>query len=834
MGALESLYRDPSGSTKNACSDESVWPAFSTTTNTQRNFKLGFGDRNLRFRRRAGETSGSNNGAYQETPETMEEVHYQIPRHNGNIDKIRANSSLHHTQEMGGVHETLVFSHTNIRGQKERTSNDGRLQRNQPRTNTSQDSGGDKTSTSDPYRAPNHGTHKVHDDRNQGSDCNDMGICGEIDLNHGPHEIGHQGNESGGRQRGVPNDHIQIGKDYLVHKEVHTHNARAQLRSKLHIRFTTRDFPEGHRPVLYGDKEKPQALLDERVEKGSCPTPGSERDNTRHPDAHYEAQKHRVPVFILGRRIVCPMGDIQNSRSGDVEMKRRFIKNPWTFEKSLGGPLYAPSVPVLNWNKLASMAELAGIDKQSIHAVNRFVSDASFRRCETATRIPQSQVEDSVLSQLLANGQIARAHPSALVTTVFFLVSETRKTGPRRRTIFNTVADNELGPTLATMKVASLNLVSARLRVCKFAATRDFKSYFNQIGLSLAVSNCYVFSNRGSKYRLTRAAMGNTNSPAIATNITTIIVMIALGRHKRDFPDSKIKYDIIIDDVLFAADCEHALSNVLLHFDQICREVNVTVSTETNINTTITHRGAVFDLIKQNVCLKPAFVDKFRSRAIDFDAKPNLSKARSLIGSIAYAAAIIDIDPSPSYRQFATMLLSGSHTVPRQTFTNVIQAIIENKPKPLECAENVPSAGLVCADATPTKIAGFFLSSDDVLYQFEKLTEFTIIHLNEAGGTLGALNLVPKFRVTHSVDIFTDNQSWLGSVSNTSRGTTPELEVARGTFWHMCREKNILPKIRYIASASNPADIMSRQECYQLNKDEIRQAIKAVPDEGGL
>lgn len=317
--------------------------------------------------------------------------------------------------------------------------------------------------------------------------------------------------------------------------------------------------------------------------------------------------------------------------------------------------------------------------------------------------------------------------------------------------------------------------------------------------------------------------MGNTNSPGIASNITTIIVQLTLAAHQRRFPDSRPKYDIIIDDVLFASSDREILEDVIHNFDRICRQFNVTISSTTDPSQVVTHRGATFDLQAKTQSLKQAFIEKLSARACDYAAEPNMSKARSLLGSIAYAAAIIDVDPSNSFRQFASELLNTTNT---PLFTHTLHIILTNTPRPLQVADTTPSAGIVCADATPTKIAGFYLTVDDEMQITSRDTPVTHIHLNEARATIISLQLLPRFRITHSITIYTDNQSWLGSVSNTGRTTTAELEHERTTLLTLCRDKNIIPIFRYIASANNPADILSRSEHAHVSAEDARKGFE--------
>jgi hypothetical protein len=438
-----------------------------------------------------------------------------------------------------------------------------------------------------------------------------------------------------------------------------------------------------------------------------------------------------------------------------------FKTYPWKFERpTTKGPLYAPEVQPLDWSNLSKLA-LATLPNigPDVHAVNRFIYDPSAHTVHHDRNIHSSQEDEITISTLLNIKQIQVAHQHLPITTKFFTVNEIRKSKARRRTIFHTIADNALGPHLANMKVASMNLLSARMRPCTHGATRDFKSYFNQLLLSDAVADMYVFANGTTKYRLNRAAMGNSNSPAIASIVTSIIVQLALERHRTQFPQSVIKHDIIIDDVLFASNDEAALAHVLMKFDEICASFNVTISTKTHPAKTFIHRGAEFDLSTKTQRLKQDFVDKMDRRFSDFEAQPDRNKARSLLGSVAYSASIIDLDITPTFKAFANLLSSSSHKMANDIMTSMRESakiIFENRPKPFDAAAQTPSMGTICSDATPTKVAGFFLSVDDKITTLEHHVS-NDIHVNEALSTVMCVELLQVQRIIHTITIVSDN-----------------------------------------------------------------------------
>ena len=79
---------------------------------------------------------------------------------------------------------------------------------------------------------------------------------------------------------------------------------------------------------------------------------------------------------------------------------------------------------------------------------------------------------------------------------------------------------------------------------------------------------------------------------------------------------------------------------------------------------------------------------------------------------IAYAGQVIYIPTfSTAFRAYAMALANSDPRLLVPTWLSTFQTVVDNTPKPLEMAENVPFGGVVVSDATLTRIASTFVDA---------------------------------------------------------------------------------------------------------------------------
>lgn len=469
---------------------------------------------------------------------------------------------------------------------------------------------------------------------------------------------------------------------------------------------------------------------------------------------------------------------------------------------------------------------------QHLDFVSRYLADESQHRRIYRVPIRDSKLDEDTLRTLINIGIIEELQPHEAhltVTTVAFLVKEVRKEKTRHRTIFHTIVDNHVAPSPpeGAMQVAPLSLLSARVRACEFAASRDFKSYFHQLLFSPLVSSFFVFKTpQGKKYRLCRAAMGHKSSPAAATAVTKALVHLALSTigHKA----KNVKYDIIIDDVMFLSPDKTTLEEVLEAFDSICKAHRVTIGSAQPVATSIIHRGIHFDLSAKTQRIKHDFIQKFLGRADFYTQKPTIERMKSLLGMVTYAGQVLYIKSlSATHRHVAKSLIQKPTG---REFQDAIEEIRANTPQQLAPAQNAPFGGSICSDATPKRMAAMYADQyGNVSATASDNIEELPIHVSEARACILAASIIPQFKVAHVLDVHSDNLSWLFTVSQPGKIAHETMEEARQKFRDLMKEKNALPRFYYIRSSENPMDGPSRGTEMEVNTDAAKMLQKSTP-----
>ena len=282
----------------------------------------------------------------------------------------------------------------------------------------------------------------------------------------------------------------------------------------------------------------------------------------------------------------------------------------------------------------------------------------------------------------------------------------------------------------------------------------------------------------------------------------------------------KIKYDIIIDDVLFGSEYLDDLELVLKAFDALCQRFNVTIGTKVDPTNQIVHRGIQFDLELKTQCLKSEFVEKFNTRSEFYKRKPTMERAKSLLGMISHASQVIRIQSlTETHHEVIQALLRGKPN--GKEFDAVTLEIDANIPVPMRRCEETPLGGTICADATPSRIAAMYIDVYGNVTTRADDIDMSPIHVAEAKATLLALQLVPPRRVTHTLIVISDNLTWLFSVISPGRITTHDLSGVRNNFYDAMSRLNMLPIFKYIRSAHNPADGMSRNVALDHSNEDI-------------
>jgi len=468
--------------------------------------------------------------------------------------------------------------------------------------------------------------------------------------------------------------------------------------------------------------------------------------------------------------------------------------------------LYSPKVDPANVKGLMELLTrtLGPHDRSTmqIKAVVDWLEDPAHHR-PADSPVEDSEMTEAQLAQICDADLLRATGDARSPTVVARLRKEEKRSSWRLRTIFHTLAANDGSKmfTKSMMRVNSIKKLKRMARRNGYGATRDFKSFFHQLLLSLAVSEKYVIRVAGKSYSLTRAAMGHKASAAAAHSITRAIAILAA--------DGEAEWDVIIDDVAFFANTQEALDRVTRRFDDICAQLGFTIGSGSDPSHLVSHRGIDFDLATKRVRVRETTRDRTLKRLAIYAARPSTAKARSLLGAAVATAQVIPIPVCDLMRQTAAYLRGG----PRADFSAFAAVISNDAPNDPTADDELPYAGAVVADATPTSYGGVYVDAygnvDYVAGTFAP-GQFNSVNEAEAWATILTVQLVPQRRHWAHIDVFTDNQVWCGALGR-DWSKAPLIDIIRQRVTFDLTAKRLVARNTWVASADNPTDNISRQ-----------------------
>ena len=502
----------------------------------------------------------------------------------------------------------------------------------------------------------------------------------------------------------------------------------------------------------------------------------------------------------------------------------------WPRDSEGMGDVYAPYVKPLNIDKVSLLLARELPNDPIRHEFTftvAFLRDPSVHGIESPTKYPaKSTLSADEFKAVRAAGLLVKHDDQSAEPTVSaFARREMKKGKPRRRTIFHTVRANNTGkmPAKRLMRVNPYQTLFAICRRKRLTATRDFKSYYHQFEFGPAVGKILLVKHEDIIYRLTRAPMGHKAAAAAAHTTSKALTLLALARAGVDA--SRVNYDIIIDDVLFASNSEEDLRATLAAFDQVCEEVGATIGSGTEPQTASEHRGVYFDSTTNTRRLRASNIEKLSQRWLTYLQKQTFERARSLLGTAAFASQVLRFDLGRMMSLTLRAEINGAPVAPSD-IAEFIDHILTNDPVENTDVESLPFGGLLIADATPVGWGALFITELGDVTTIAGTHGTLPIHVAEALATVRGLELLPFFDVPHRVGILTDNSVWLYTMVN-SYSRIDALQDARSLFFSGTSRRNIFPTAGYIHTLANPTDGLSRGDT-SVDDDKVRAAITAA------
>ena len=481
--------------------------------------------------------------------------------------------------------------------------------------------------------------------------------------------------------------------------------------------------------------------------------------------------------------------------------------NCWPRPAPQDAPLYAPAVGTGTIEVLhAKLLDKFGADDRStreIAAIMQWLNDPTLHEAADVD-VGDSTAMPGDTETLVANGLLREPlSEDSPVTVRAQMRTEQKGLKFRRRTVFHTHAANDGADTFtkSMMRVNPIQTLKRMARRNKYGATRDFTSFFHQMLLALKVGERYIVRINGKKYALTRAAMGHKASAAAAHSITRAVARLACN--------GEAEYDVIIDDVAFFGNGDETLERVVARFDAICEEAGLTIGAKTQPSTQVSHRGIDFDLANHTVRVRATTMTRTIERVNVYQKNPTKARARSLLGAAVATAQVVPVPVCYFMKQVARYMNGG----PPADFAPLADLIINSADNIPTAYDDVPYAGAVVADATPTSYGGVYVDQHGNVYHTAGTFapgQFASVNEAEAWATILTLQLVPDRKHWSRIDVYTDNQVWCGAMGR-QWAKAERIDLLRQHLTRQLTQKRLVAGNTWVRSEDNPTDNISRQ-----------------------
>lgn len=467
------------------------------------------------------------------------------------------------------------------------------------------------------------------------------------------------------------------------------------------------------------------------------------------------------------------------------------------------------------------------VDPMLLNSMNTFTSGRSNQAKVGISKVFSTEHYDDLMRILTP------APPDAIPTAKLWLLFE-EKDGGRWRVIVDTLIANSLYAEAEKVNFGNME----QLRQCiagvapgSYIVGHDYACFYYALHLSDAVKRKYVIDLNGRKFFLNVLAMGHkaavSAAQRISRSVADITAKIAHGVHV---------VDVIIDNVLLAADDEECARHALDLFCSISRDLGLQVK-ESFLHAPgeeFEHRGCCWWL-RQGGCevkLKPKWISKL-------EVSWRESSPEQLSGKLAWIRAALNRS-SPSIffahkecvRMLARQPQQGWSPCMARLMTKVINFCRSTKSiVPRQPAYPPSQISYLFTDASTSTSRGAYVlvlsdgrvrSNSFVLQQAHiNVMEYRALveSLRQLRGLLRSTKSPLRICVDNVAVECTLRSAWSPSPVLYKEALRTRMELdALGLPW----------SVSYIATSINPADFPSRNGALQFDLTNLARIVAAV------
>ena len=293
-------------------------------------------------------------------------------------------------------------------------------------------------------------------------------------------------------------------------------------------------------------------------------------------------------------------------------------------------PPHAPENPAVDLDYVLALAKDTPFLRDCELAVSILSDDVHWRAAATDIPVPKSRFTKAHVAVMCTRKILAEFLGVPLAWGLMTTTPEPSKVPPRQRVISDMIWTNAALPDTQAVHLTTQAELDAIVASCLYGCTFDYSGWFFCLAVGGRVQPYLVVRVGDKLYTHLRGPMGQKFMVFVAQTVTRVLAHT-----------TKLRYDVITDNVLYASDNLEILQSERSAFLARSARARCTMGEQTEPDTTVTYRGNVMHFGK-SVSVKRQWADKcVRRIRYVLDNVPTAAQIYSLGGMFAWLRGVI-------------------------------------------------------------------------------------------------------------------------------------------------------------------------------------------------
>jgi len=334
----------------------------------------------------------------------------------------------------------------------------------------------------------------------------------------------------------------------------------------------------------------------------------------------------------------------------------RYRRDPWETTVSeevkkerKRWPLHAPALPEVNLEYVMEVARTTPYEKELREAIALLRDPRRWEGAQTDTAMPASRITRAHAETLERRGIVREFLGTTLAWGLLSTKAEPEKVPPRHRAISDMLWSNATLDEAAKVKLSTTDELLSMMKGNKYGATFDFTGWYYSLPVGEEVQPYLCFRVGKKVYTHVRAPMGHKWMVMVAHTITKVLAHTTV-----------VRYDVIIDNVMYAGNDKTVLVEERRKFLERCERARATVGEATEVGSGVTYRGMKVEM-GVSVTVKGKWAEKLKARIGNvLLGNATAAKIHSIGGMLAWLRGVLPHETLDDYWLWR-LIAVGSH-----------------------------------------------------------------------------------------------------------------------------------------------------------------------------